>query len=139
MPTWTDDLKTGVEIIDLQHRQLFEYINDLEGMLGETLPPAEYCDHLMTCLQAHITAHFGFEENCMERMRCPMHERNRQEHRELQAFFDQADARYRLEGPSRELLVAMHERLMQWAFQHIVKIDCALRPCVQAAARTPAL
>ncbi len=134
MVTWNEQLATGSDQIDLQHRMLINNINHLEGMLFGTNPTKEECDfliHLVDFLESYAETHFKFEEQCMERYRCPAHQRNKEAHKQFQAFFHHFKARYKKEGFRQEVLKSLHETVSTWIQEHILQVDIQLRPCIE--------
>lgn len=61
---WTDDLDTGIDIIDQQHRRIVDYINDLEKAheSGDNAAIGAVLDNLVD----YTLSHFAFEENLQE-------------------------------------------------------------------------
>ena len=64
---WQDDLNTGIDIIDQQHRRILEYINALEG-IGPQHPfrPSAEAGNVIDELVDYTMSHFAFEETLME-------------------------------------------------------------------------
>ena len=57
---WTSDLDTGIDVIDAQHRQLVDYINQLEG--AATAGDRESIAAVFDELVEYTMSHFAFEE-----------------------------------------------------------------------------
>ncbi len=45
---WTDDLKTGVAMIDAHHRELVEAVNDLAGAINRGEGRGQFSDCLLS-------------------------------------------------------------------------------------------
>lgn len=60
--TWTDDLKTGISIIDEQHQEIFKTANKLEKAKENKSTFYE----VLIELQTYISLHFSTEEKYME-------------------------------------------------------------------------
>jgi len=61
---WTDDLNTGISVIDKQHHRIVQYINDLDDVGA-----SHDRDQLGSVLQElvdYTLSHFAFEESLME-------------------------------------------------------------------------
>lgn len=77
---WTDDLNTGVNIIDNQHRRIVDYINQLyevQQNKADRQTVAEVMDDLIE----YTVAHFSYEESLMAQSGYPMlipHQRTHQ-------------------------------------------------------------
>ena len=61
---WQDNLNTGIQVIDDQHRRIVEMINQLHAAQtgGSQLVVAEVIDELVD----YTLSHFAFEEELME-------------------------------------------------------------------------
>jgi len=62
--SWTPDLDTGIDIIDLQHRRIVDFINDLEVAHGSKDP--EKIKRLVDDCVDYTLSHFAFEESLQE-------------------------------------------------------------------------
>lgn len=71
----------------------------------------------------------------MLRHRCPMHDKNKLAHSAFIQLFAGFQARYAVEGPQPELLLALHRTVANWIRDHILAIDTRLRPCLIPPAR----
>jgi hemerythrin len=134
MVHWTEQFVTGSGTIDQQHRMLINNINHLESMLTETNPTreeGEFLIHLVDFLEAYAGTHFQFEEECMERYRCPAHAQNKQAHERFLALIQQFKERCRTEGFRLDVLRSLHQTLSSWIQEHILQVDTQLRPCIK--------
>jgi hemerythrin len=135
MIAWSDDFTTGDARIDQQHRQLFEFFNDLEVIISERRTQGQMAD-AMRFLERYIQFHFGFEEECMARCNCPFAEQNKQAHQAFREAFlvfkNQMDAPDHGEKAMREL----HKYLEDWIRSHILGIDTHLLDAVKSAEGT---
>ena len=61
---WTDDLDTGIAVIDKQHHRIVEYINELYDMRNSTDRAA--LEKILQNLVDYTLSHFAFEESLME-------------------------------------------------------------------------
>ena len=105
MIEWMEDYATGVQLVDIQHRALFQQINRLEAMIkAAEIDPYEV-ERLLVFLSNYIVGHFRFEENCMKR-------------------------RFSADNPNREVLQELLEHTQAWIKDHILKIDQQLKNTV---------
>jgi len=134
---WKQDDSTGVEVIDVQHRALFGYTNQLERSIAAGISSGRDVDNLMGMLEGYSAAHFLYEEGCMRRHRCRLHKKNIREH----AWFSQQVAMFSRsldsDLPRLQVLRELHEMLEGWLVNHIVDVDSTLRekvlkPCKPA-------
>ena len=134
MVIWTEKFATGSSQLDQQHRTLIDHINRLEEMLTITNPTREECEfmiNLVDFLEDYADTHFKQEEQCMERFRCPSHERNKQAHSQFLAFFRNFRAHFQAEGFRREVLATLHDTVSQWIEAHILHLDTQLKPFIK--------
>lgn len=61
---WTDDLNTGISVIDKQHHRIVQYINDLDDV--STSHDREQLGNVLQELVDYTLSHFAFEESLME-------------------------------------------------------------------------
>lgn len=140
MIEWNEQLKTGSDALDQQHQMLIYNINHLEYLLSETNPDVRTCDfliHLVDYLESYTKTHFRFEEDCMQRHRCPIHEKNRQAHQLFMGHFQQFKEDIRHHGIRPEAFRALHLAMRQWIEEHILQVDTQLKPCLKASMPPP--
>ena len=92
----------------------------------------EFLIHLVEFLENYADTHFNEEEGCMERYRCPAHQKNKEAHEQFRTFFKEFKARYQAKGFRREILLELHKTLSQWIEEHILRVDTQLRACIKA-------
>jgi hemerythrin len=134
MVNWTERFATGSKVIDQQHRMLINNLNHLESMLTGTNPTreeGEFLIHLIDFLESYAITHFEFEEQCMERYRCPAHAQNKQAHQQFLTLISQFKERCNQEGLRPEILRSLHHTLSSWIEDHIPHVDAQLRPCIK--------
>ena len=131
MLTWSEQFATGVALVDTQHKMLIEKINLLETLLAGPLPPRAKCDELLNFLGSYVGTHFKYEEGCMEKAKCPAHEKNKQAHAAFLKVFGDFKARYVAEGPNAPLLKELHRAAAEWIKNHILSIDVQLKACAK--------
>ena len=135
MIEWNEQFKTGSNTIDRQHMALVQNINYLECLLTETNPTKETCDflvHLIDFFESYIMEHFRFEEDCMEKHRCPAHAANKQAHEAFMAFFKQYKKHTRHKGFHPDAVRTLHQTMSLWIEEHILRVDTQLKPCLKA-------
>jgi len=134
MIVWNEQFKTGSDTIDREHQLLIHNINYLECLLTETNPTKETCDfllHLIDFFESYIVEHFRFEEDCMEKHRCPVHAANKSAHEMFMAFFKQFKEDIRHKGFRPDVIRTLHRTMNQWIQEHILRVDTQLKPCLK--------
>jgi hemerythrin len=66
---WTDDLNTGIDVIDKQHRCIVDYINELS--VADAKDDKANIKHVLDELIEYTLSHFSFEEELMEKANYP--------------------------------------------------------------------
>lgn len=131
MLQWNEQFATGSALVDTQHRMLIEKINYLEQVLQGPPPPKSACDELLKFLGSYVVTHFQFEEQCMEKAKCPAHQQNKQAHAAFLATFAKFKERYDKEGPKPELLKSLQTAAADWIKNHILSVDIKLKACIK--------
>ena len=128
---WTDDkYATGVEKIDEQHKRLFKLINKLEEEVEKPELDTMQIKKLIVFLGSYTKAHFGYEEDCMFRNKCPLYKKNEDAHKKFMDFYKDVRKESEEKGISKELAKKLYETSGSWLVNHIGKIDTHLRDCM---------
>lgn len=131
MLEWRPDYETGVQVIDTQHKVLFDNLNRLGKLLEQDEIEQAEADYLLNFLRQYVVQHFQQEENCTARYRCPNHTKNREQHEQLIKALAHFNQEYELHGPLKEMLQRLHTTLVWWINSHILKVDVQLKDCVR--------
>jgi len=75
---WSNDLNTGIEVIDKQHRRLVEYLNELNTAIAEG--DQKGVKHVLDELIDYTLSHFSFEEELMEKAGYPFFKAHKRVH-----------------------------------------------------------
>src|SRR5690606_6998764 len=115
---WTDDLATGIHVIDNQHQRIVDYINQLHQAIEhhsrEELIP------ILEQLVEYTMSHFAFEEDLMEESGYPFVHAHKKVHRLFETRMADFQQRFELgEDISRQLLTL----LRTWLVNHIKRDD----------------
>jgi len=127
---WSDDYSTGDAEIDKQHKQLFQYLSELEDHM-ETGITADYLRKFLNALGIYTRSHFCYEEILMRQKKCPIGKKNQEQHDKLLDAYKHYLRRFETEGVSDDLIKKLHDFLVSWLVNHILKIDINLREYVK--------
>ncbi len=127
--SWDDSLLTGDRAVDVQHKYLIDIINELADAI-ESGQAASALGKILNLIKYYAEWHFGREEQCMERFRCPAAETNIKAHAYFIETFEGFQQEYRASGGSDEIARRMYTTLTDWLVGHIKKIDGQLGGCV---------
>lgn len=122
---WTDALCTGNRAIDNQHKYLIDIINDLAAAI-ETGLAAQSLKKIVNLLQYYTEWHFCKEEDCMNKLKCPVAARNKDAHAQFIETFLAFRRELESGGDSTEIATRMYKTLVAWLVQHIQGIDSNL-------------
>ena len=130
MLEWKSEYETGVPELDAQHKVLFANINQIGKLLEKPEIERSEADRLLVFLENYARQHFGGEETCMERFRCPAHARNKMEHEMFLHVLRIARDEFEAATMPRKVLERLHESMDWWLNDHILKVDVQLKGCV---------
>jgi hemerythrin len=122
--TWTDDLATGIERIDAQHRALYRTVASLKETMrrGATQEAAATVEFL----GVYVTDHFDEEERAMQAAQYPGLREHAALHAALVQEFLSYRARFLTEGATPSLTVDLSSWLVGWLGNHIRKADAEM-------------
>lgn len=75
---WTAEFDTGIDIIDEQHKRIFEYLTEIDHAI--TTRSVELIEHVVKALIDYAISHNTFEESLMNRAGYPMLEAHHEVH-----------------------------------------------------------
>ncbi len=130
MIKWEDAYSTGIIELDKQHRNLFQYCNDL----GDGIHSGDISQNVLLqalkFLERYIEVHFGREESCMYKYACPIAEKNKFAHQQFIESFKKFQKMINENSESGVILRELHFFLENWLVEHICRIDVKLKTCV---------
>jgi hemerythrin len=127
--TWTESLNTGIPEIDQQHKQLIDQMNLLYNAIQNN-KGSEEIQNIMTFLSSYVYQHFGYEENCMHRYKCPIATTNKSAHTQFINSLNEINEELNTKGASISLAIKVNQNLLEWFGNHIRKIDTQLKACM---------
>ena len=131
MIKWDESYSTGQELIDLQHRQLFQFINQLNRAVISEDPLEQIQKHL-EFLNYYVKSHFTYEESCMAQHHCPAAEKNKEAHDKFILFYQEFEQKINNEGCRPAHIAELHCFIEDWIVRHIKGIDTKLKPCLKS-------
>lgn len=115
---WSNDLNTGIDVIDHQHQRIVDYINQLHEAI-EHQSRDEIRD-VLDQLVEYTMSHFAFEEDLQEEAGYPFIRAHKKVHdlfaRKMTSYHEQFDLG---EDISRQLMTT----LRTWLINHIKRDD----------------
>jgi hemerythrin len=120
--TWTEELTTGVEIIDTQHKQLFKALNDLVEACFSGQVHAKL-DSTAEFLVDYTAKHFADEEKLQEQCQYPGQAQHKKLHEAFKATVGELAAEIKAGKPSAALVRKVNSSLGNWLIHHIKEED----------------
>lgn len=124
---FTDEYKTGIELIDNEHRRLFEIIAEVKRLIHDEMMTDKYDEiiQLLSSLREYTRFHFEHEEELMEAMHYPDLEIHCMAHT---AFIDRLvdinlSELNNIDDNQQEFLLNLLSFLQSWLVEHILKSD----------------
>lgn len=120
---FTDDLRTGIDTLDRQHRKIFDIYNKMVYMLIDTNDIREIANNfhiVVNDLAKYVMCHFTEEERFMKQMNYSHFEEHKKSHIEIhEKLMD-----YCLEISKNTVLIdEFLEFFIDWLLNHIKKRD----------------
>ncbi len=126
---WSSDYATGIDIIDEQHKRIFEYLNEIDTAIkAQSLDDVE---HVVKAVVDYAVSHNTFEESLMEKAGYPMLEAHHKVHEAFKARVN--GYLERLNGGEDCIRLAREVRsdLGLWLTNHIKRDDRHYVPYVK--------
>jgi hemerythrin len=131
MITWDETtMATGVAELDAQHKKLFEKFNEFSEAIASR-KSLEAAGDILDFLQFYAKWHFGQEEDCMDKYKCPIAAQNKNAHAEFLKKFDRFYTEWQTGNMTAKLAQKTYNELEQWLVNHVARTDTQLRPCVR--------
>jgi hemerythrin len=124
---WTNDLNTGINVIDGQHRRIVEYINQLHD--ARLAKDRAAVGEVIEAAVDYTLSHFGFEEALLEDADYEFLRPHKKVHELFIRRLSELRTRFKAgEDVSEDL----HNLLSRWLFSHIRSDDMNYVPAVRA-------
>ena len=121
-----ESIMTGNKMIDEQHRELIEKINQLVQSCEQGREKVKAIK-MLHYLADYADLHFNEEEALQERIQYPGLLEHRQKHedfrRSVSELFEMLEEE---EGPSEKFIEAVHRNVTEWLYGHIKVFDVSV-------------
>lgn len=125
--TWTPDLNTGIDVIDHQHRQIVDFINNLE--VGNRAGDQGKIREIVDACIAYTLSHFAFEESLQEEAGYQYVKA----HKRVHELFTRKVAEYQERlSLGEDIGTELHNMLARWLVSHIKHDDADYVAAVKA-------
>ena len=119
---WTDDMKIGDALIDTQHKELINMINELLVACYYGQPPSELHEMLIEIANDSVQ-HFADEEELMQTVGYPGYLEHKKIHDDFLAVVIEALEMVDTQGPSADLISEITTTVGNWVINHILRAD----------------
>ncbi len=119
---WTPDLKVGVDLIDDQHKQLIEKMNELDRAVKHSRGVPKIIKTLDFLIE-YTDFHFGTEEKNMVEMAYPKYEYHSGQHKEFVNTLKNLEMDFEEEGATQALAESINTFMFNWLVKHIKTVD----------------
>lgn len=127
---FTSKYRTGITLIDDEHRRLFEIIKETNDLIHEEFLHDKYDEivRLINELRAYTEFHFSDEEALMERIQYPGLDAQKRAHsafieRLVEIDLNDLDE---MDDHQQEYLLDLIRFLLDWLTNHILACDCKI-------------
>jgi hemerythrin len=118
MITLSKDMETGVEKIDLQHRELINRINSVLT-LEEKAASEEETQKTIDYLGEYVVKHFREEEEIHAANNYPKRAEHKEKHTRFIDDFSKLKAEFNGKSHSMEFTMKLNSSLITWIVKHI--------------------
>jgi hemerythrin len=122
---WTDTVKTGIDILDEQHKELFNRTNLMDEAYRSGKGKEEVI-RMMNFLHEYVVQHLHDEEELMRRFNYPYYKQHKAIHDGFIMDFIKFKTQMDELGPSSFFVIEVKEKIADWWFDHVTKLDKAL-------------
>src|SRR5512143_1625433 len=122
---WTEELETGIPVIDAQHQEIFRRINSLLEACKEG-KGKEAVGDVVSFLEDYVVEHFAAEENIQLHYQYPDYRGHKQMHELFIKDIEALKKKFETEGASLTMVLETNRVAVDWLIKHIKKVDKAL-------------
>ena len=115
---WTEDLNTGIQVIDNQHQRIVQYINKLHH--AQQNQSQDEVGEVLNELVDYTLSHFAFEESLMEESGYPYINAHKKVHQLFVKRVADYQQRFKMNEDIAEELI---NTLRAWLINHIKNDD----------------
>ena len=120
---FNENLVTGNELIDSQHKELIDKINGLVKSC-ETHAELSVAVNMLNYLADYTDFHFTAEEKLQEEIGYPGIEEHKKKHKEfVQAIDELHEMLVEEEGPTKAFAEQVNKKVIEWLYNHIQGFD----------------
>ena len=119
---WNDIYLLDDEIVDAQHKRIFELLSDLVASCVEG-SSSEQLSKTLNFLAEYTVNHFHDEESLQIEYNYPDYKRHKEIHENFKGVVGEIIGRFRENGSSEELSNELNKIVAKWLVSHIMQED----------------
>lgn len=119
---WDKSLETGNIIIDSQHKDIIEAINNLLDACSKGKGRSEV-ENTLKFLQDYVVKHFNDEEKLQIKSNYPDYKAHREKHEAFKKVVNDITDEYNKDGASIQLVAKVNYSVAGWLIAHIKSED----------------
>ena len=132
---FTDDLLTGCDLIDNQHREWFKRLDNFWKAAREGHGKDEVVDALIF-LCDYVKTHFDDEEKLQQEHAYPGFESHKKQHESFRHNVDNLLASLQRRGADYSVIIDTLNSMLEWVTKHIKNMDKDFSNYIQAKSKT---
>ncbi|NLJ59042.1 MAG: hemerythrin family protein [Tissierellia bacterium] len=119
---WNKNLEVGNDLIDQQHKKLFEKADQLfeAGKSGKT---KEHIMQMFDFLDDYAKTHFRDEEKYMQSINYPEYNQQKQMHESFIEKLAELRSQYEKDGANISVIIGANQFILDWLVKHISTAD----------------
>ncbi len=122
---WTNELATGIGVIDEQHKEIFRRIDGLLGACREG-KGRDAVSGVLSFLENYVIEHFAAEEKIQRDYIYPEYKNHKAMHDAFMEDVAKLKQQFDKEGPSLTMVMSTNHIVVEWLVNHIKKVDKSL-------------
>lgn len=119
---WREDLLTGIDEVDTQHRELFLRFGNLLTACNDGKGNEEVL-RLFMFLDEYVVAHFAAEERIMRHCGYVDYLEHKRQHQKFARDLEELKRKLRDGGAGLSLVISTNQMMIEWLTRHIEKMD----------------
>ena len=131
---WVENLNTGLDIVDRQHRKFFALVNKLLGTEEKEGSREKTVVQAFDFLKRYIIAHLGVEETLMDEYKYDAIPDHKAAHHHFRSELDKLRRKY-VSGGTAAVSMPLSYLVVEWFGEHIQKKDKRLVAFLQETAK----
>jgi hemerythrin len=120
--TWNCSLSIGVDIIDDQHKELINFVNQFFSSIENEKSSADIINAL-NFLEEYVIKHFTEEEEIQKSTNYPLLDIQQMQHENFKKDLKEFRKIFETHGVSTVLALNIHQNLVDWIKNHIMNLD----------------